>query len=140
METVRTYSLIFSGGDNQVSSIELRDSNNELLECNYVAIEVSGTGAGAARHQEIQVSFDSPNLATPLSNQSVAGNTEGDTSGFTGQSLTAGVTKEFTFSDNDRVSSVRISLSNTSPVYAFFHYGQIQTVNPTRASERQIGN
>ena len=141
METVRTYSLIFSGGDNQTSSIELRDSANELLDCNYVSFAASGPTAGDGRYQRMFVSFDADSIQTPLENQSTANNSLGDTSGITGlgSPTLVGETREFAFSDKDRVNTVKVSLFNTAPVIVIITYGQVQKANISRKNNRPIG-
>ena len=142
MEVIRTYCLVTKTGSTQTSTIEFRDSNNDLLQCNYVHVTASGGAVGQERNQQVKISFDAPGLSTPLANQSSIANDIGQTSGMTSQIIGTPYIvpeREFIFSDKDRVSSVKIETLNTSNVLLMFDYGQVQSASTMRANFRPIG-
>ena len=137
METqFRPYTILASLASVTPSSIELRDTSGNSLECNYISVESSGTADSF-----FSVSYDAPGITTPLANQTTAPSLLGTTSGITGGiARSSGGVVEFLLSDNDRVSTIKISPSVATARNYFITYGQIQRGNPGRDNLRPIGS
>jgi hypothetical protein len=137
METqFRPYTILASLASVTPSSIELRDTSGNSLECNYISVESSGTADSF-----FSVSYDAPGITTPLANQTTAPSLLGTTSGITGGiARSSGGVVEFLLSDNDRVSTIKISPSVATARTYFITYGQIQRGNPGRDNLRPIGS
>ena len=136
METqFRPYTKVVELTTTAAQDIPLKDSADELLECNYISVESSGSN-----NLFFQVAYDAPGLTTPLTGQAKADAMLGDTSGVTGGvGKSNGGVVELLLSDKDRVSSIRLSQSGIGSRLYLITYGQIQTGNPMRDNERPIG-
>lgn len=136
METqFRPYTKIAQLTTTTASSITLADTNDDLTKFNFVSVEGSGGGTSM-----FAVVLDL-GTSTAASTQSTANTMLGDTSGITGGvAKTNGGVVEFLLSDADRVNTILLSQSTTSPVQYFITYGQIQVGNPLRDNERPVGN
>ena len=132
----RPYTIVASLASVTPSSIELRDTAGNSLDCNYISVESSGTADSF-----FSVSYDAPGITTPLANQTTAPSLLGTTSGITGGiARSSGGVVEFLLSDNDRVSTIKISPSVATARTYFITYGQIQRGNPGRDNLRPIGS
>ena len=137
METqFRPYTILATATSVTPSSIELRDTSGNSLDCNYISVESSGVG-----NSFFSVSYDAPGIATPLANQTTAPSLLGHTSGITGGiARSSGGVVEFLLSDSDRVSTIKIIPSVQTVRTYFITYGQIQRGNPGRDNLRPIGS
>ena len=137
METqFRPYTILATFGTTDGSSIELRDTSGNSLDCNYISVESSG-----GNNTFFTVSYDAPGITTPLASQTAASALLGTTSGITGGlGKSNGGVVEFLLSDSDRVSTIQLSPSTVAEATYFITYGQIQRGNPGRDNLRPIGS
>ena len=140
-EQFRPYTMILGPfTDTTASSVTLRDTGGNALECNYISIEASAQGGNSMFTARI----DAPNLTTPLANQTTAALSQGlDTSGFVGGASKGrgGYPVEFVLSDGDRTDRVTLQYTDAdmTAAYITITYGQVWTGNPLRAGERPRG-
>ena len=140
-EQFRPYTMILGPfTDTTASSVTLRDTGGNALECNYISVEASAQTGNSMFTARIDV----PNLTTPLANQTTAALSQGlDTSGFVGGTakVSRGYPVEFVLYDGDRASEITIQCTDTNFVRAYFivTYGQVWTGNPLRDGERPKG-
>jgi hypothetical protein len=138
MEAFRSYAIVSSINGAHETDIELRDTADELLSCNYIKIDASGN-ASDTRYNRYRVTLNSTGLTTPLSNQVAASGDIGSTSGtesFYGDLKTP---IELTLADTDRVSSFRLSQYLDGNVIYLITYGQVKKVSPRRNNLRNRG-
>jgi hypothetical protein len=137
METqFRPYTLVATLDTTTASSIELRDTNNDLLDCNYISVECSG-----GNNNFFAISYDAPNIVTPAANQSTANSLIGDTSGITGGiAKSNGGIVELLLSDADRVNTIKLSQNTNQAQLYIITYAQVQTGNTLRDNLRPIGS
>ena len=135
----RPYTIVTMIENTDGSSISLRDTANEPLDCNYVSVETSS--ATANRTQMVNVSYATTGVTTPFENQTPASSTVGDTSGMVGGicKINGGVV-EFLLSDKERTNTIFVQPSEDVTFLAFITYGQIQRGNPGRDNLRPIGS
>jgi len=135
----RPYTITAQIVNTDGSSISLRDTANEPLDCNYISVETSA--GSSARTQVVTVSYAATGVTTPLENQSPASSVIGATSGMVGGicKINGGVV-EFLLSDAERINTIFVQPSENEPFKAFITYGQIQRGNPGRDNLRPIGS
>tara|TARA_R110000824_G_scaffold121436_1_gene277551 strand:- start:1193 stop:1615 length:423 start_codon:yes stop_codon:yes gene_type:complete len=135
----RPYTIMAQIATTDGSSIPLRDTANEPLDCNYVSVETSS--AAGNRTQIVTVSYAATGVTTPLENQSPASSVIGATSGMVGGTckINGGVV-ELLLSDAERTNTIFVQPSEDEIFNAIITYGQIQRGNPGRDNLRPIGS
>jgi hypothetical protein len=137
--TLRPYTKIVSVDAGETSAIQLRDTSETLLECNYIRVNTSGTDIVTGDD-----SFDFtvylsgiPNLTTP-DTPTTAATAEG--SGFCGIAGQGdGINPvEIFLDDQDKVSEIQI-YSPANRNYSIT-YGNIRFINPMRFNDRPKGS
>ena len=136
----RPYTIMAQLETTDGSSISLRDTANEPLDCNYISVECSGD-QGLLGKQWFSVSYAAPGVTTPLANQTADSGLVGSTSGIVGGIARSsyGVV-ELLLSDAERTDTIFIQPSVDGAMNFFITYGQIQRGNPGRDNLRPIGS
>jgi hypothetical protein len=136
----RPYTIMTQIVNTDGSSISLRDTANEPLECNYISVECSGA-PGLLSTNWYSVSYAAPGVTTPLANQTAASGAIGSTSGMVGGIGKSGYgVVELLLSDAERTDTIFIQPSVDGAMNFFITYGQIQRGNPGRDNLRPIGS
>ena len=140
MEALRSYAILSSINGAHETDIELRDTANALMTCNYISVDASGDNAGLNRLNKFKVSINPKGITTPLANQTTASGDLGSTSGSVSYYGDLQTPVELILSDADRVNTFRISQHYTGNVAYLITYGQVQRVNPRRNNLRDGGS
>lgn len=140
-QAFRPYTLAISNSDLANGfDVDLVDTAGNPLECNYISLQASGSGAT----QYIRMSANFPNLTTPQANFESAVDQVGTTlSGVPAvYTVAGGEPATMILSDSDRVSSVNIKGSGVpeGSIIALVTYGQVSVGNNLRDQERPRGN
>jgi hypothetical protein len=136
----RPYTIMAQIVNTDGSSISLRDTANEPLDCNYISVECSGA-PGLLSTNWYSVSYAAPGVTTPLANQTAASGAIGITSGMVGGIGKSGYgVVELLLSDAERTDTIFIQPSVDGAMNFFITYGQIQHGNPGRDNLRPIGS
>ena len=137
--TLRPYTKVVNISANGVSAIDLKDTSDNLLDCNYIRVNTYGSG--------ILETFDFvvflsgvDGLTTPTTSIAFA---DPDSSGFCGvPGQGDGISPvEIFLDDQDKVSQIQIyngSITN-SKSYSIT-YGNIRFINPMRFNDRPKGS
>ena len=139
METqFRPCGMVVQIADATASGLTLRDTEGEVLKCNFISVEASGENPDAY----FRVGMDAQSQATPVSNYKTAALSLGvTTSGVIGgyASVNKGVV-EFLLADGDRTDTINLQLDEAGSCNFFINYGQIQHGNGLRDNNRPNGN
>ena len=136
--TLRPYTKLIVIGAGQTSAIELKDTSETLLECNYIRVNTSGIGTVLDTDQDFTVYLSGiPGLTTPDTPTTLS---TPDGSGFCGVvGQGDGINPvEIFLDDQDRVSEIQI-YSGLGRVYSIT-YGNIRFINPMRFNDRPKGS
>ena len=137
--TLRPYTKILSIDSGETSAIELRDTSETLLECNYIRVNTSGVIEQTATVDFTVYLSGIPGLTTP-GTPTTAATAEG--SGFCGIAGQGDgiVPVEIFLDDQDRVSEIQIY--NPAPIAVNYSitYGNIRFINPMRFNDRPKGS
>ena len=137
--TLRPYTKVINIGAGETSAIELRDTSNTLLECNYIRVNTSGVAvAGGGDAVDFTVYLSGVEGLTTTNTPAGTGTADG--SGFCGVvGQGDGINPvEIFLDDQDRVSEIQIY----SPAVRNYSitYGNIKFINPMRFNDRPKGS
>jgi hypothetical protein len=136
MEHFRPYSIVCQLDTTLTSSIELKDSAGEPLDCNYVFFDMSADIVQARIGLIASASYDA-NTTTDSSELSL-GSTSGTVSVVLGNFTKGGA--NLLISDKDRVNKINVGKNIAGPVNFFITYGQVKKGSPLRQNQRPVGN
>lgn len=148
MEVMRPFSKAVELTNTTKTIVNLKDTNGDLVKCNYVALSTSSVNNDVFVSLALHIS----GLTTPPENVQDLDGAGGmllspDASGFCGilKKCTKNISDipdEIFLSDSDRVDAVTLQASDLGvggSVLCMLYYGQIQHSNDLRSSFRDIG-
>lgn len=136
LTTLRPYTKVVTVTADTNVVIDLKDSANNSLDCNYITVDASGAGGAAA---DFFVYLSSvPGLTTPLTPSAPD---TADASGFCGiMGVAPGVKPVELFLDNqDRVNKITV-FCKTSNLDVVVTYGNIHVANALRFNDTPKGS
>lgn len=137
MEHFRPYSIVCQLDTTLTSSIELKDSAGEPLDCNYVFFDMSANITGGATDGLVTSASYDANTTTESSKLDI-GDTSGSVAVVIGNATKGGA--NLLISDKDRVNKINVGKNKAGPVNFFITYGQVKKGSPLRQNQRPIGN
>lgn len=136
-QAFRPYSLVIGPQTMAAGvNVELKDTAGNLMECNYISLQVSGN---SQRFHRMSANF--PGLTTPSGNFDSVVDQVGDTASGVPSVYTidGGEPGTMLLSDSDRVHSVNIKAAGGTAIL-ILTYGQISVGNNLRDQERPRGD
>ena len=137
--TLRPYTKVVTVTTGQTLPIELRDTSDTLLECNYIRVNTSGTTI-LAGNDAVDFTVYLSGVEGLTTTNTPAGTGTADGSGFCGiVGQGDGINPvEIFLDDQDRVSEIQI-YSPLNRNYSIT-YGNIRFINPMRFNDRPKGS
>jgi hypothetical protein len=121
------------------SAIELRDTSDTLLECNYIRVNTYGTPITTAIPDFIVFLSGVDGLTTPSVSPATVTPTASGFCGVAGQA--EGVSPvEIFLDDQDKVSEIQIFNAAADSITYVITYGNIRFINPMRFNDRPKGS